>query len=141
MSIYTDAELNLMDPEVRELAVQQQRGDTDMVRPQEFGHQPVLSLDAMTSGDDPYVTAGPDNTQEAVDGPALEVPEPRATIAVRLALAELSETQQETYRLIYMDRLTIREAGQRLGIAHTSVLARLRTIHAAVGKAVVEAGE
>lgn len=141
MTRYTEEFLEGLDPEVRALAVQQQRDDTETQRPQEFGHQPVLSLDAMlTQDEESSYAVGPDNTQKVVDG----TPEHRQSSLVGIvadALSSLPEASQETYRLIYMDQLTIREAGAKLGIAHTSVLSRLRTIRAAVGEAVLAAGE
>lgn len=136
MSPYSTEFLATLDPEVAALALEQERDDTESQRPQEFGHQTVLSFERHNiSGDESYDTAGPDNTQVVVDGAPDDTPS-LSELKVQAVVACLPEHLQETYFLVYFERLTLREAGERLGIAHTSVKARLRTVEKAVERAV-----
>jgi DNA-directed RNA polymerase specialized sigma24 family protein len=143
MPTYDAAFLETLDPETRALVAQQQRDDTDQVDTERFAGERTVSLDALNL--DETVGAVPDIADEVVDRLSGEfatpAPQAPAVGVVQDVLASLPEHLAETYRLVYMDQKTLREAGDELGIAFTSVRSRLQTIYGLVGKAVIAAGE
>jgi DNA-binding CsgD family transcriptional regulator len=62
-----------------------------------------------------------------------------AEAVVRKAVEDMTDAQRETYRLIYGERLSFREAADELGIDVSSVRDRVETLKRIVTRALVQA--
>jgi DNA-directed RNA polymerase specialized sigma24 family protein len=66
---------------------------------------------------------------------ALEGSDPEAVSAVRKIVEDLPPSQQEIFQLIYVERLSEREAGRRLGCSQQAAHGRVTRLRSAVMKA------
>ena len=151
-------------PELDRLISDQRADDTPRQRPEEHGGDhgaPVLSIEALgltqLSADLDGVTVsgqGLGGDYDEADGPALagrhkqqrlgsvwqnREPESDAERIVRKAIAGLSDEEQETFRLVYGEKKSLREAGELLGISYETVRRRCDALKGIVTRALVQA--
>lgn len=140
-----------LDPEVRELALDQERDAARGVRQdaERLGGMRVLSADRLPTGLDPSMGAGSQDVgQWLADGnadPALvyerdhEFEDQPNWVAD--VIAGLSERQQRAFFLVMSERMTYRAAGEAMGINHQRVGQLIERCRDAVQEAAIERSE
>jgi predicted DNA-binding protein (UPF0251 family) len=150
------------EQELEKLTAEQVADDTPRQRPEEHGGghgQPVLSLEAAlpfhasTDLDGmslPDAGSGTKEGQPKLVGrfvqarvaslwAHVEDADSEAAQVVRKAVESMTDEQRETFRLIFAERVSEREAAERLGISQPAVHSRVETLKRIVTRALVQA--
>lgn len=152
------------DRELAQLIKEQAADDNSRQRPVRYSAdgKPVMSLQALdmtnvsTDLDGVTVSAPGRSDLDPATGPGLvgrfrqrevrgiaaprSAESPQARI-VREAIEKCTPEQQETFRLVFGEGLSLREAAQRLGIHFTSVRDRVETLKRLIAQALIDAAE
>lgn len=124
------------DEEVRRLRRSQRADDSDAVRRQRFGRRQVATVRLSTAyaglGDSTYDPGA--MIEEGSPTSAVEAVRRARLFEVSAIVAGLSEELREAYRMIYAERLSIRQAAELAKVAPGTMQYRLGQVQAAVRK-------
>lgn len=133
---YSDDYLAALDPEVADLARDQESDDTSQHVPQDrIGRQRARRFPYAYQMES-VAQFSPDNTQsmfdEEVDGTEKDLG------WMTEAVEQLSPALREAYDLIYVQRLSLRDGAARVGISHVALLYRVQELQKQIKAAAPE---
>jgi len=131
---YSEEFLGSLDPEVAELAREQQADDNDDLPTERIGRERVLHYTPLQMEE--MLEGSPDNTQQmfADEEEDLE----RDLSWIEATVAEQTPALREAYDVIFVQGLTLRDGAHRLNISYRALTFRIESLKSIIAAAAPE---